>query len=269
MSEVITQGQEPGASEIVQPNALAPADPSATPPAAVDEGAKQDTQDAAEQPRDDKGRFAKRAEQLQGQISALTAEKHAAKRELETLQRQAAALRQQFQAAQQVDPNDIEATEMSRTQRAVIGVQHGLAQEQAKAAANRMAEVRVATFNAKLDAARERIPDIDQNLAVFSRLPVSDHVADLIVESERTAEITNYLARNPQEAIRIYSLPPAYQGAEIARIEARVSALPVKRISQAPQPVQTVSGGAGNPGVDLSSLSMADYIKARESGAGR
>ena len=267
MSDGVTtpQGEQPGATTVVSPQpaaVVAPVDPSAT-PAAPETG---ETTDAAP-PRDDKGRFTQRTEQIQRQISELTARKHSEKRELEALQRQTSALRQQYQATQQVDPNDFEATEMARTQRAVIGVQHNLAQQQATEAQRRIAETRGATFMAKVDQARERIPDIDQALAAFATLPVSDFAADLIAESDKSVEIANFLARNPNEAHRIAGLHPAYQGAEIARIESRVSAMPMKRISQAPAPVSTVSGGVGSPGVDLSSLSMADYIKARETGA--
>jgi hypothetical protein len=93
---------------------------------------------------------------------------------------------------------------------------------------------------------------------------VSEVAADLIAESDKGAEIANYLARNSEEASRIANLPDAYQGYELARIESRFKDNPMKRISQAPAPVQTVSGGAGNPGVDLASLSMPDYIKARQ-----
>jgi hypothetical protein len=246
-----------------QPAAVAQVDPPAPAPAAQETGAETDTENP-DKPRDEKGRFTASKERIERQISELTARKHAEKRELEMLQQQTAALRQQYQATQQVDPNDLNASEMARTQQAVIGVQHGLAQQQATQVEHRLAETRQATFMAKVDAARERLPDIDTTLATFARLPVSDIAADLIAESDRSVEIANYLGRNPNEAYRIARLHPAYQGAEIARIEARVAAQPVKRISQAPAPVQTVSGGAGNPGVDLSSLSMADYIKARQ-----
>ena len=253
----------PVVQPVAQPVAVAPVDPSAPVPAAPETGTQTDTADGT--PRDpETGRFAKRTEQIQRQISELTAKKHDAKRELEVLQRQTAALRQQYEATQRIDPNDFNATEMARTQQAVIGVQHGLAQQQAIEVQRRIGETRHATFMAKIDAARERIPDIDTAIDAFDRLPVSDAAADAISDSPNAVEIANYLARNPNEAFRIYSLPLEFQRAEIVEIKHRVASSPMKRISQAPAPVQTVSGGAGNPGVDLASLSMPDYIKARQ-----
>lgn len=266
MSDTTTPAQ---ADAIQHENTQQPApsaDPSATPPAAQETGGTE-AEASADKPRDDKGRFEKRTDHLQRQISELTAQKHAVRREVEALERQKTALANQYRAAAQVDPNDPEAYETARIQKATIGVQHGVTQQQARDAVAREAEIRHATYVTKIDAAREKFPDLDQSIAQFERLPLSDFAADLIVESERTAEIVNYFAKNPGEQRRIAALPPAYQGAEIARIEAKVSSLPMKRISQAPAPVQTVSGGAGNPGVDLSAMSMADYIKAREAGA--
>lgn len=264
----ISQGEQPGAITATptdqQPAAVAPVDPSAMPPAAQETGA-QDTAEAEAKPRDpETGRFAKRTEQLQSQISDLTAQKRGLERDIQAQIRQAKALENQWKQASNVDPANFEANESARTQRAVIGVQHGLVQEQAAETARRIAENRGATFMAKVDAARERIPDIDTTLRSFASLPVSDVAADLIAESDKSVEIANYLGRNPHEAHRIAQMHPAYQGAEIARIEARVSAMPMKRISQAPAPVSTVSGGSGNPSPDLGSLSMKDYIKARE-----
>lgn len=265
----ITPGAIPPTSTEQQPAPIAaPVDPntSASPPAAQETGAPADTATPAEStPRDpDTGRFAKRTEQLQAQISSLRAQKGAEERALESLRRQTESLKAQYEAANKVDPSDFNANTAAQTAKAVIGVQYGVAQQQMEDHARRIAENRGATFNAKVDAARERIPDIDATLNAFRSLPVSEFAADLIAESDRSVEIANYLGRNPQEAFRIHSLPPAYQGAEIARIEAKVSTMPMKRISQAPAPVSTVSGGSGSPAPDLGSLSMADYIKARE-----
>jgi len=264
----ITQAETPSAITPTpieqQPAAVAPTDPSAT-PAAQETGA-QDTAETDEGKARDPatGRFAKRTEQFQAQISDLRATKGNLERDIQSKIRTLEALQKQHEALSNVDPANFEASESARTARAVIGVQHGLARQEAIETAQRLRENREATFVAKVDAARERIPDIDQVLQSFARLPVSDTAADLIAESEKSVEIANYLGRNPHEAHRINSLPPARQGVEIARIEARVGAMPMKRISQAPAPVSTVSGGSSNPSPDLGSLSMSDYIKARE-----
>lgn len=262
----ISQGEEPRAIPVASQQPDSPVDPnaSAAAPAAQETGASEEKAEAAEQPRDPNGRFTKRTEQLQSQISTLTAQKHQVRREIEALERQRAVLRQGYEATHRIDPNDPDAVDAARVQRGVLSVQDTLARQQQEEAIRRLQETRGAAFYAKVEAARERIPDIDKSLQAFGQLPLSEYAADIISESDRAVEIANYLGRNPAVAQRLVNLPPHFQGAEIGRLESMLAAQPTKRISQAPAPVNTVSGGVGSPGVDLGSLSMADYIKARE-----
>lgn len=93
---------------------------------------------------------------------------------------------------------------------------------------------------------------------------MSDHAADLIAESDKGAEIAYWLGKNPHEATRINHLPPHMQGAEIARIEARLSTVSTRKTSNAPTPPPVLNGQTA-PGVkDPSSMSMAEYAKWRE-----
>jgi hypothetical protein len=231
-------------------------DPAATPAA---EGS-----DTAEPARDPStGRFAKRTEQIQAQIGQLTATKHQVAREVESLRRQAEQLRQQLDAPSNIDPSDYAAQTSHDMRRAVKAERYEQTVDAVKSAQGQAAEIRQATFVAKVEAARERIPDIESALQTFATLPVSDIAADHIADSDKSVEIAYYLAKNPLEAQRIARLPLAYQGAEIARIESRVSAPTRNRLSQAPAPVQTVSGGSGSQAVDLATASFADYEKAR------
>lgn len=118
-------------------------------------------------------------------------------------------------------------------------------------------EARIVAFQAKVDEARERMPDFDH---VFYSVPVSEVAAELIAESSKAAEVAYFLGKNPDQAKRIYQLPAHLQGAEIARIEARVSAAPqVRKVSKAPPPVSTI-GGQSSPGVkDPGQMTEAEY----------
>jgi len=118
-------------------------------------------------------------------------------------------------------------------------------------------QARRSAFLAKVEEARERMPDFDQ---VFAAVPVSDVAADLIADSEKAAEIAYYLGKNPDLAHRIHRMPPHLQGAEIARIEARVSAAPtVRKVSKAPPPVATLNGQAAAGAKDPASMTDAEY----------
>ena len=209
------------------------------------------------------GRFAKRSEQIQAQIGQLTATKHQVAREVESLKRQAAEIRTQLDAPSNIDPADYAAQTSHDMRRAVKAERYDQTLDAVKSAQSHASEIRAATFTAKVEAARERIPDLDTALQSFGNLPISEIAADHIADSEKAVEIAYYLAKNPLEAQRIARLPMAYQGAEIARIESRVSAPTRNRLSQAPAPVQTVSGGSGSAVVNLATADFATYEAAR------
>ena len=117
-------------------------------------------------------------------------------------------------------------------------------------------DARITAFQAKVEEARERMPDFD----AFYRVPVSEVAAELIAESSKAAEVAYWLGKNPDAAHKIYQMPAHLQGAEIARIEARVSAAPqVRKVSKAPPPVSTI-GGQSSPGVkDPGAMTEAEY----------
>lgn len=211
-----------------------------------------------EQP--EKGEAPKR-NRVSERISQLTAEKHAAIRE-------AAALRSRLEALQraqpaQVDPNDYEAVQREGMRQVIREETTQQTAEQYSQAIEKARQATIDTFNTKVDAARERIPDIDRSVQDFMRLPVSQHAAEIIAESDLSAEIAHYLAHNPGEAHRIYMMTPAQQGRELARIEAKVS-LPVKRTSKAPPPPPTVTGAQPARQKTPQEESALEYMERRQ-----
>ena len=123
-------------------------------------------------------------------------------------------------------------------------------------------EAKAMEFRAKVDAARDRMPDFDQTIAALDHIPMSNHAADVVVSSEKAAEITYWLGKNLADAHRISRLPPHMQAAEIARIESRLSAGPSpRRHSQAPPPPTTISGASAPAAKDPANMSMDEYAK--------
>lgn len=194
-------------------------------------------------------------------INQLVAEKHAALRE-------AAALRRQLEALQKaptprVDPDDFDGQQRESV-RAVLREETSQRTEMMlQEALQRAHEAQVATFSAKVEAARERIPDIDRSLETFARLPLSQHAAEILVESDRAAEIAHYLAHNPREAYDIYHMTPAQQGRALALIEQRVS-LPARRTSATPPPPPTVTGAGAPREKSPQEMSADEYIAWRK-----
>ena len=123
---------------------------------------------------------------------------------------------------------------------------------------------RVATFDAKLDAARERIPDLDTAITEFLKLPgevIDDVAADIITESDKAAEIAWYLGKNPDEARKLANLPPHRKAAEIVRIESKVSQAQARRTSSAPPPVPMVTASSAPSQPTLQQMGVEDIGK--------
>ena len=142
--------------------------------------------------------------------------------------------------------------------------------EQAKAvaeaqrAAQQMA--RQADFQQDAADARTRYQDFDAALQVAANPQfVSRDLSEMVLESDQPADLAYYLGKNPQEAVRLSSLPPTLAARELGKLEARLVASPPKIASTAPPPINPVRA-SGTPVMDASKMSVADYAAWRASG---
>lgn len=204
-----------------------------------------------------------------GRISQLYAEKKAAEaraaahlQELERLRSQIAQDRQT-----PIDQLPYEQQEAARFRQMMREDRLEQTQAEAQRYEAEIAQKRAETFRAQVESAKDRMPDFDQ---VFtSDLPITQVGADLIAESERGAEIAYYLGKNRSEAARIATLPPHLQGAEIARIEAKLARAPAARkVSQAPTPPPVISGATSATLKDPADMTMDEYAEWRRKGGG-
>lgn len=243
----------PASVTVPVPATVPPAEPTtpAKPEAAKPEPETAEAKDDGkkdEQPRGEDGKFKPkstaedRKARIRAEIGGLTAEKHNLARDLGRMHEEAQRLAKQIsERAKTDDPNDTAAA----TRRAVKEERLEQIGENYKRAAEDLSTKRAQTFERKLEDARERIPDLDAALEDFARLPVTEAAADLIADSEKSAEIAYFLAKNPAEAHRIARLPNHLQGAEIARIEAKVSTAPqARKVSNAPPPPTMINGSS-------------------------
>ena len=115
----------------------------------------------------------------------------------------------------------------------------------------------------KLEAARERIPDLDDSIRKFAELPVTSEAAEIIAESEKAAEIAHWMGRNPEQAVKISRMSPAMQGRAIAQIESRVS-VPPKKQTAAPPPPAKLKPATAPRAKDPSEMTAAEYVEWRK-----
>ena len=257
MSEIVPASPELAPLPVAATDATAPAEQTAAEQDQAQQPAPE--QGETERPRDPQsGRFTRRTEQLQSTISNLTATKHQLSREIEMLTQRAERLRSQ-PLPEPTDPYDAQhaarsALRQERYQETVDTVRD---------LTTRVAQIRADAFHAKIEAAAVVSPDIRQSAQAFLQLPLSEVAAELIVESDKAAILVDHFAKNPDVARHIASLAPYRQAAEIAKLEVTLAPAQPKRVSKAPAPVQTVSGGSGNSVPELGAMTMEQYAAHR------
>ena len=239
---------------------------SATPPATEPGATTEATADAPEPPKEtttEKPEGEPKRNRAQERISQLTAEKHAALRTAREAEQRYATLQKEMQERRAPDPNDYDAVQRESVRGVFQEETAKRAVDDYNAAVAKAQQAQYEAFHTKVDAAREKIPEIDRSIEAFSRLPVSNHAAEIIAESEVAAELAHYLANNPREAHDIYQMTPAQQGRALARIEQRVS-LPARRTSSAPPPPPMVTGAGASRQKTPTEESAAEYVARRK-----
>jgi len=108
----------------------------------------------------------------------------------------------------------------------------------------------VERLKAQADKARTTYPDFDKVMESVKGTEADQapqFVLNAIYESDLAADLAYYLAKNPEEAQRIYKLKPIRGIAELGKLEDKL-AKPVEPVKKAPvQPVIPERGGAPAP----------------------
>lgn len=92
--------------------------------------------------------------------------------------------------------------------------------------------------------------------------PISQVMADVMLEHEAGPQIATWLSRNQSEAARIANLPPHKQALELLKVASAPPAKP--KVTSAPPPVERLGGkGAVIPSAE--NMSMDEFIKWRNS----
>jgi hypothetical protein len=110
----------------------------------------------------------------------------------------------------------------------------------------------------------------DWKMVFHNSLPVTQTMADVLLESEIGVELGYHLGKNPLEAARIAALPPHLQGRELGKLEAKIANAPPPQRNQtnAPTPTSPV-GGRETPAKNPEDMSYEEYKAWRMAGGGK
>jgi hypothetical protein len=227
----------------------------------------EDTQ-AADKPRDDKGRFVP-----QERVNEITRARREAERRADALERELAGLRQQpaHQPRSNEAPPSIEqfqdVNEWSRamveyaTKQAEARVEErfrGQEQQRSQRQVIEGFEERSRKYEAEHPGFDDRVADLARNVQF------NPYVVEAIGLSEHGPAVVDYLATHLDEADRIARMAPHIAALSIGRIEAQVSAPKSKPVTNAPNPAPTLAGGGAitkNP----ENMSVDEWLAWRNS----
>lgn len=225
---------------------------------------------------------------VHNRIGELTKEKHDAKREAEAAQREAEYWRQQALKAAEQKPEPTQADaptgEPTREQFDYDDAQYMKAWykwqreqervEESKQKQQEAAQEKWRKFAEKEQAFAAEHPDYEQ-VAKY-QAPITQPMAEAILEADDAPAIAYYLGQNLEEASAIAAMSPIAAARAIGRIEAKLSAktavpaptTPTKTVTRAPEPVTTLSGSpAVTRSYDEMSMDEYDAVRRKERAA--
>jgi len=150
------------------------------------------------------------------------------------------------------------------------------ADKAAKAAGERYRlEQEAVSRRAKFDERVEQFAKTvdDYHDVVTDSTPVSEGMADALLDSDEAGAILYYLGNNPEEARKLYHMTPAKAGRELQKLEDRLvterKKAAEKPVSKAPPPAPKIEAAEASLHISASSpqsdtLDMKTWLKRRE-----
>jgi hypothetical protein len=129
-------------------------------------------------------------------------------------------------------------------------------------------DARVHTITAHKARETKFAKDVPDYFEVAHHAPVTQSMAEIVMESDKSADLAYYLGKNPEIAARIAQLPERTQARELGRIEAGLTKPVAPVVSQAPAPAPRLGGSDSGTGAkpdtpDSDKLSDAEWTKRR------
>ena len=108
----------------------------------------------------------------------------------------------------------------------------------------------------------EEYPDFMKAVTTLDALGISGDQVQSLLGMDDAHKVIYSLGKNPEEALRILSLPPVQQGRELERLALKAGQPAAKAVSKAPAPITPVDGST-TVETDPSKMSTDEWMKWR------
>lgn len=124
-------------------------------------------------------------------------------------------------------------------------------------------------MNEKFAVGRKKYADFDE-VALSAVIPYNDHMQNVVLESEHTAELAYFLGQHLEEAERIARLPPLAVMREVVKLEGKLSGKKTtgSKTTRAPAPIKPVAGGGPALTKEPGEMTPTEYRAWRQAGGG-
>lgn len=156
---------------------------------------------------------------------------------------------------------------VARQEAALIDADVKAFEAQAEAAEKARQGQLLESYREQAQEAKERYADFDQVVAVaMNPTIVSQDLSLLVLESDRSADIAYHLGKNPALALQLSQMPPIMAARELGRLEAALSVPAPKTQSNAPAPINPVTGKGATAAKSPDQMSLAEFAAWRAAG---
>ena len=219
------------------------------------------------QERDEKGRF--KGRDAQARINELTRARRQAERERDAAIAFAEQLRQQPQSAPSEklpafeDFSDFNQWGQAIAEQAALKARQVAAQEFAQRQQQATQQQVFGSYEVREREYAAKHPEYrDAYEQLTSSVRYGQEVLEVIADSNHGPALVHYLGEHLDEADRLQRMPPHKAAAEIARIEARITAPKNKPVSKAPTPAPVLGGGSAAQ-KDPEKMTTAEWLAYR------
>jgi hypothetical protein len=215
-----------------------------------------------EQARDEKGRF------IQKRINELTRQRYEAQRERDTERQRTQQLEAELSRYRNPEPDPdtdprayVAHLAREEARRIVDSERNNWQQQQEQQRFQSIA----AEHGTREEAYAKANPGYYEAAESFvSVVGANPQLAEVLMTSEHGPAVVDYLGQHLDEAARIAQLPLHLAAAQVARIEARVSAPKPKPVTKAPDPAPKVGGASAAPRGLADDIPIGEWMARRQ-----